>query len=74
MLKLDPGGGKGAMPPPFLLKLVIKKMAAICGALYFMFLAPPPRPSWIRRWQDIIGIHLLEQNVGKVPISMNISV
>ena len=32
------GGGKGAM----LLKLVIKKMAAIRGALYFMFLAPTP--------------------------------
>ena len=39
----DPGGGEGAMPPPpSLLKLVIKKMAAIRGTLYFMFLAPPP--------------------------------
>ena len=30
------------MPFLSLLKLVIKKMAAICGALYFMCLAPPP--------------------------------
>ena len=30
------------MPPLSLLKLVIKKMAAIRGTLYFMFLAPPP--------------------------------
>ena len=37
------GGGKGAMAPHLsLLKLVIKKMAAIGGPLYFMFLAPPP--------------------------------
>ena len=33
---------QGAMPPLFLLKLVIKKMTAIRGALYFMFLGPPP--------------------------------
>ena len=45
----DPGGGgKGAMVPLSLLKLVIKKMAAIHGVLYFMFLAPSTWPSWIR--------------------------
>ena len=38
----DPGGGERAMPPLSLLKLTIKKMAAIGGPLYFMFLAPPP--------------------------------
>ena len=38
----DPGGGKGAMAPLSLLKLVFKKMAAIRCALYFMFLVPPP--------------------------------
>ena len=42
-LRIQGGGGaKGAMPPLSLLKLVIKKMAAIGGPLYFMFLAPPP--------------------------------
>ena len=39
------GGGKGAMAPLSLLKLVIKKMAATCGALYFMFLALPDNPG-----------------------------
>ena len=34
-------GAKGAMPPLSLLKLVIKKMAATCGTLYFMFFALP---------------------------------
>ena len=38
----DPGGGGqgGHGPPLSLLKLVIKKMAAIGGPLYFMFLGP----------------------------------
>ena len=36
------GGGQGGHGPPCpLLKLVIKKMAAIGGPVYFMFLAPP---------------------------------
>ena len=35
------GGGKRAMAPLSLLKLVIKKMAAIVSPLYFMFLVPP---------------------------------
>ena len=35
------GGAKGPWPPLPLLKLVIKKMAAISGPLYFMFLGPP---------------------------------
>ena len=35
-------GAKGAMAPLSLLKLIIKKMAAIGGPLYFMLLAPPP--------------------------------
>ena len=39
----DPGGGpRGPWSPLSLLKLVIKKMAAIGGPLYFMFLGPPP--------------------------------
>ena len=33
------------MAPLNLLKLVIKKLAAIRGALYFMFLAPPDNPG-----------------------------
>ena len=36
----DPGGQRGLVPLS-LLKLVIRKMAAIRGALYFMSLAPP---------------------------------
>ena len=41
------GGGQGGhrAPPLSLLKLVIKKMAAIGGPLYFMFLAPLPPPD-----------------------------
>ena len=35
----DPGGGQG--PPPRLVKIGQKKMAAEHGGLYFMFLAPP---------------------------------
>ena len=36
-------GGKGAMPPPpCLVKIGQTKMAAKCGGLYLMFLAPPP--------------------------------
>ena len=39
----DSGGGdKGGHAPLSLLKLVIKKMAATGGPLYFIFLAPPP--------------------------------
>ena len=34
-------GASGPCPPLSLLKLVIKKMATTCGALYFMFLALP---------------------------------
>ena len=40
-LRIQGGGGaKGAMHPMSLLKLVIKKLAAIRSALYFMFLGP----------------------------------
>ena len=35
------GGGQRSHAPLPLLRLVIKKIAATCGALYFMFLAPP---------------------------------
>ena len=35
-------GSRGGMAPLSLLKLVIKKMAAIGSPLYFMFLAPAP--------------------------------
>ena len=43
------GGAKGAMPPPWLVKIGQKKMAAMHRSLYFMFLAPPPlRSFWIR--------------------------
>ena len=38
----DPGGPRGPWPSLSLLKLVIKKMAAIGGPLYSCFLAPPP--------------------------------
>ena len=42
-LRIQGGGPRGPWPPPLsLLKLVIKKMAAIGGPLYFMFLGPPP--------------------------------
>ena len=38
----DPGGGQGGhAPPPVPVKTSHKKMAAIGGPLYFMFLAPP---------------------------------
>ena len=39
----DPGGGgsQGGHGPPAPVKTSHKKMAAICGALYFMFLGPP---------------------------------
>ena len=44
----DPGGTKGAMPPPpGLLKNSHKKMVAERGSLYFMFLSPPLRNFWI---------------------------
>ena len=39
------GGAMGAMPPPCLVKLGQKKMAAECGGLYFMFLGPPSPKS-----------------------------
>ena len=42
MTAADPGGAKGGHAPLSLLKLVTKKMAAISGPLYFMFLGPPP--------------------------------
>ena len=41
-LRIQGGSQGGHAPPLSLLKLVIKKMAAIGGPLYFMFLAPPP--------------------------------
>ena len=36
------GGGQGGHGPPVPIKTSHKKMAAIHGALYFMFLAPAP--------------------------------
>ena len=39
------GGQGGHAPPPVPVKTSHKKMATIRGALYFMFLAPPPPPS-----------------------------
>ena len=46
----DPGGAKGPWPPPVPVKTSHKKdPPVVCGALYFMFLAPlPPWQSWIR--------------------------
>ena len=41
-LWIQGGGEPRGSCPLSLLKLVIKKMAAICGALYFMFLAHMP--------------------------------
>ena len=40
----DPGGGgtKGSVAPPVTVKTSHKNMAVIRGALYFMYLAPPP--------------------------------
>ena len=49
------GVGKGAMAPLSLLKLVIKKMAAIGCPLYFMFVAPPPRPAPDHAGSDAVG-------------------
>ena len=43
-LRIQGGSQGGHGPPLSLLKLVIKKMAAIGGPLYFMFLGPPPPP------------------------------
>ena len=53
------GGGKrtrGHAPHLSLLKLVIKKMATTCGALYFMFLASPSdNPRYDAAWSLLSG-------------------
>ena len=61
-LRIQGGSQGGHGPPLSLLKLVIKKMAAISGPLYFMFLAPPPPltmldPMLVKA--NIMYIHLL---------------
>ena len=61
-LRIQGGGGKGGGRVPLLslLKLVIKKMATIRGALYFMFLAHPGSDAesyneWNERWKSLAG-------------------
>ena len=44
----DPGGAEGAMAPPQPCTNNIKKMAAKCGHIDFMFFDPSPPGRWIR--------------------------
>ena len=51
-------GAEGAMAPPALWKLVIKKMATEGGRIDFMFLSLSPLPGrWIRYCE--IGVRLI---------------